>query len=125
MKPSPPSVSMKQVVFTFGHARFNPLSMARAASSEVSVPLNLSGAIKTRCGRLSEMEVPLRSFGMEFIEACLTNDASASCRHIGRYLNTALHTAARLSLGEHLLPCAMATVHVLIFHATNRLRCVS
>src|ERR1700744_1088621 len=49
-KPSPPSVSVKRVVFTLGHARRRPFSIARAAWSEVSVPLNLSGAMSTRRG---------------------------------------------------------------------------
>ncbi len=55
-KPSPPSVRVKRVVFTPGHARRSPRSMARAACSEVSVPLNLSGAMRTRRGNLAGRE---------------------------------------------------------------------
>ena len=47
-KPSPPSVIGTHVVAACGQARFTPRSIAWAACSAVSVPLNLSGAIRTR-----------------------------------------------------------------------------
>lgn len=122
MNPSPPSVRCNEVVFAFGQARQIPLVIAAAAASDVSVPLNLSGAIKTRIGFLSENAGSLRSFRMDVIEAPVARDASESLRKVYVNLIVALRLIIRLTLGDDIAPSALFVLRSIIFHATNRAR---
>jgi hypothetical protein len=62
---------------------------------------------------------------MDFIQAFTGRDASAVAQKMGGGLATALRVALKLFLGEDFVACAGPIVNAVIFHATNRSRCVA